>query len=134
LLTYVDIFREKQCFKNDYLKVVTLPENFKMKYSYLKDNNDGKTKDYINQYMTVWSDFLKILSMYLTSTISRTKESNASKNKLALNPNSELFNETVSIHLLASTEEERIKNITEIETSLTQKWAIFGQEFINVII
>jgi len=109
-----------------------------MKYSSLKDDNDNETKNHINHYMTIWSDFLKILAIQLTSAISAIatcdKNNVTSQNKFFLNTNSELFNEAVFINFFAETEEERIKNITDIENSLTHSWSIFGQEFINVII
>ncbi|ORX80491.1 hypothetical protein BCR32DRAFT_268860 [Anaeromyces robustus] len=124
--------KKNDCFKNNYLKTLIIPENFKIKYSMLKDEdiNDEKIRNFKNQYMTIWIDFLKILGIHLSS---QSNLLNSSNENIIFQEKSELNNKSIplKLNLLNSNTEEMTKYMATIENFLEQQWSIFGQEFIK---
>jgi len=102
-----------------------------MKYSYLNEKIDEDTNNNTNQYMTIWIDFLKILSLHLSSTVSF---SNDKKTLEIFKEKSELNNDNIPIPLFSPPNNDYTLHYTNIEKNIDHQWSIFGQEFTNVMI
>lgn len=104
-----------------------------MEYSFIKQNiKEENINENIQSYMNVWSDFLKILVIKLTSISNTNYENDNELWKYFSEKKSELNNKAIFI-LFSSNKEKNIKNINEIENYLIKHWSIYGEEFIKVI-
>ncbi|OUM63758.1 hypothetical protein PIROE2DRAFT_9620 [Piromyces sp. E2] len=103
-----------------------------MKYSFLNDKVNEETNINVNQYMNIWIDFLKILSLQLSS-IASSSLLNSNHKKEVLNEKSELYNENIPILLFSEPNNHSTLYYSKLENNIEHHWSIFGQEFINKI-
>ncbi|ORX59841.1 hypothetical protein BCR36DRAFT_579288 [Piromyces finnis] len=119
------------CFKDNFLKTISIPDDFKMKYLYLSEIVNKEINNIIDQYMNIWIDFLKILSYRLSSIAFKLHSFNDKKSSTIFNEKSELDIEDLSLLPLSNDDNKTF--FSELENAIDYQWSIFGQEFVNKI-